>query len=95
MKITFYGHSCFKIVTEESKKILIDPWISNPLAPKIVDLGPYDFILITHAHGDHLGDVLKLARTAATEVIAIHEIQQYLLKHGIPKITGNEYRRKL
>ncbi|RKX55967.1 MAG: metal-dependent hydrolase [Thermodesulfobacteriota bacterium] len=88
MKITFYGHSCFKIVTEEGKKILIDPWISNPLAPKNVDFGPYDFILITHAHGDHLGDVLKLARTAVTEVIAIHEIQQYLLKHGIPKATG-------
>jgi len=88
MKITFYGHSCFKIITEEGKKILIDPWISNPLAPKNVDLGPYDFILITHAHGDHLGDALKLARTAVTEVIAIHEIQQYLLKQGIPKATG-------
>lgn len=88
MKITFYGHSCFKIVTEEEKKILIDPWISNPSAPKDVDLGPYDFILITHAHGDHLGDTLKLARTSVTEVIAIHEIQQYLLKQGIPKATG-------
>uniref|UniRef100_A0A7C4JPS7 UPF0173 metal-dependent hydrolase ENT66_00335 n=1 Tax=Thermodesulfobacterium geofontis TaxID=1295609 RepID=A0A7C4JPS7_9BACT len=88
MKITFYGHSCFKIITEEGKKILIDPWISNPLAPKNVDLGPYDFILITHAHGDHLGDTLKLARTAVTEVIAIHEIHQYLLKQGIPKVTG-------
>uniref|UniRef100_A0A7V4N3Q2 UPF0173 metal-dependent hydrolase ENU91_06540 n=1 Tax=Thermodesulfobacterium geofontis TaxID=1295609 RepID=A0A7V4N3Q2_9BACT len=88
MKITFYGHSCFKIITEEGKKILIDPWISNPLAPKNIDLGPYDFILITHAHGDHLGDTLKLARTAVTEVIAIHEIQQYLLKQKIPKVTG-------
>lgn len=88
MKITYYGHSCFKIITEKEKKILIDPWISNPLAPKTVDLGPYDFILITHAHGDHLGDTLKIARTAVTEVIAIHEIQQYLLRQGVPKATG-------
>jgi len=88
MKIVFYGHSCFKIVSEEGKKILIDPWISNPVAPKDIDLGPYDFILITHAHGDHLGDVLKLARTSVTEVIAIHEIQQYLLKNGVPRVTG-------
>ncbi len=88
MKIVFYGHSCFKIVSEEGKKVLIDPWISNPTAPKDVDLGPYDFILITHAHGDHLGDVLKLARTSVTEVIAIHEIQQFLLKNGVPKVTG-------
>ncbi|WP_038056272.1 metal-dependent hydrolase [Thermodesulfobacterium hydrogeniphilum] len=88
MEIVFYGHSCFKIVSEEGKKILIDPWISNPATPKDVDLGPYDFILITHAHGDHLGDVLKLARTSVTEVIAIHEIQQFLLKNGVPKVTG-------
>ena len=53
MELVFYGHSVFKLVTENKKKILIDPWISNPLAPKDIDLGPYDFILITHAHGDH------------------------------------------
>ncbi|MCS7278723.1 MAG: metal-dependent hydrolase [Thermodesulfobacteriaceae bacterium] len=88
MQITYYGHSCFKIVSPKGKKILIDPWVSNPLAPTQVDLGPYDFILITHAHGDHLGEVVKLARTNITEVIAIHEIQQYLLKSGVPKTTG-------
>ncbi len=88
MEVTFYGHSCFKVISEEGKTILIDPWISNPVAPKDVDLGPYDFILITHAHGDHLGDVLKLARTSVTEVICIHEIQQYLLKNGVPRVTG-------
>ncbi|MFN3504593.1 MAG: metal-dependent hydrolase [Caldimicrobium sp.] len=88
MELTYYGHSCFKIVSQEGKKILIDPWLFNPQAPKNVDLGPYDYILITHAHGDHLGEVLKIARTSATEVIAIHEIQQYLLMKGIPTATG-------
>jgi len=88
MELVFYGHSCFKLVSESGKKILIDPWISNPVAPKSVDMGPYDYILITHAHGDHLGDVLKLARTSVTEVVAIHEVQQFLLKNGVPKVTG-------
>ncbi|MCS7200038.1 MAG: metal-dependent hydrolase [Caldimicrobium sp.] len=88
MKITYYGHSCFKILSPEGKKIIIDPWITHPLAPKDIDLGPYDYILITHAHGDHLGDTIKLARTAVTEVVAIHEIQQYLLAQGVPKATG-------
>ncbi|MCS7150495.1 MAG: metal-dependent hydrolase [Caldimicrobium sp.] len=88
MKITFYGHSCFRIISLEGKKIIIDPWLTHPLAPKDVDLGPYDYILITHGHGDHLGEALKLARTAVTEVIAIHEIQQYLLSKGVPKATG-------
>ncbi len=88
MEITFLGHSCFKITTFEGKKILIDPWIFNPKAPKDVDLGPYDYILITHAHGDHLGEVAKLARSSVTEVIAIHEIQQYLLEKGLPRVIG-------
>lgn len=88
MYITYFGHACFKIVTGSGKKILIDPWLTNPQAPKEIDYGPYDYILITHAHGDHLGDLLKIARTSVTEVIAIHEIQQYLLRQGLPKVTG-------
>ncbi len=88
MEITFYGHAVFRVVTPGGLKILIDPWISNPQAPQEVDRGPYDFVLITHAHGDHLGEVLELARTAATEVVAIHEVQQYLMARGIPKATG-------
>lgn len=88
MKITFYGHATFKIVTPEGIRILIDPWLDNPQSPAEKDLGPYDLILITHAHGDHLGNVLEIARTAATEVVAIHEIQQYLLARGIPNVTG-------
>lgn len=88
MEIVYYGHACFKIVSNEGKKILIDPWLTNPQAPREVDLGPYDYVLITHAHADHLGDVIKIARTSATEVVAIHEIQQYLLMQGLPKVTG-------
>ncbi len=88
MEITFYGHATFKVVSPGGVKILIDPWLSNPQAPEEVDRGPYDLILITHAHGDHLGEVLDLARSAATEVVAIHEIQQYLLSRGLPRVTG-------
>lgn len=88
MEITFYGHATFKVVSPGGVKILIDPWLSNPQAPAEVDRGPYDLILITHAHGDHLGDVLDLARDEATEVVAIHEIQQYLSARGIPRVTG-------
>ncbi len=75
-------------MTPEGIKILIDPWLDNPLAPEQKDIGPYDIVLITHAHGDHLGNVLEIARSAATEVIAIHEIQQFLLAQGLPNVTG-------
>ncbi len=88
MKVTFYGHATFKVVTPGGIRILIDPWLDNPQAPKEKDLEVYDLILLTHAHGDHLGNVLEIARTAATEVVAIHEIQQYLLARGLPNVTG-------
>lgn len=87
MQIVFYGHSCFKVVSQTGKKIIIDPWISNPLSPKNVDAGPYDYILITHAHGDHLGDALQLAKKGG-EIIAIHEIQQYAFKMGAKRAIG-------
>ncbi len=88
MKVTFYGHATFKVVTPGGMRILIDPWLDNPQAPKEKDLEVYDLILLTHAHGDHLGNILEIARTAATEVVAIHEIQQYLLARGLPNVTG-------
>lgn len=87
MQIVFYGHSCFKIVSPKGKKIIVDPWITNPLSPKNVDEGPYDYILITHAHGDHLGDAIQLAKKGG-EIIGIHEIQQYVLKKGVKKAIG-------
>ncbi|AEH45056.1 beta-lactamase [Thermodesulfatator indicus DSM 15286] len=88
MQITFLGHATFKIISPEGIRILIDPWLDNPVNPYKDDRGPYDLILITHAHGDHLGNILEVARSAATEVIAIHEIQQYLLAQGVPNVTG-------
>ncbi|RUM86875.1 MAG: metal-dependent hydrolase [Thermodesulfatator sp.] len=86
MEITFYGHATFRVITPAGVKILLDPWLSNPQAPQEVDRGPYDLILITHAHGDHLGEVLEVAGEA--EVVAIHEIQQWLAARGVPKATG-------
>lgn len=45
-------------------------------------------MLITHAHSDHLGNAAALARSPETEVVAIHEVQQYLLAKGLPNVTG-------
>ena len=86
--ITFFGHSTFLIKTGGGKSIWIDPWLDNPLAPKGVEVVTSDLLLITHAHGDHMGSALDLGASSKTEVIAIHEIQQYLLARGIPNCTG-------
>ncbi|OCC14847.1 hypothetical protein DBT_1642 [Dissulfuribacter thermophilus] len=87
-KIQFLGHSAFLIQTSGEKSILIDPWLDNPQAPKDVDIPTPDLLLITHAHGDHLGNAVNLGSSSKTEVIAIHEIQQYLLTKGVPNVTG-------
>jgi L-ascorbate metabolism protein UlaG (beta-lactamase superfamily) len=87
--LKFYGHAAFRIETSKGLKIWIDPWLDNPSAPERKDdSSEADIILITHAHADHIGNCMAMARSAATEVVAIHEIQQYLLAKGVPNVTG-------
>ena len=86
-RITFYGHSAFRIETRNGAVIWIDPWLENPSSPGKVEEEP-DLVLITHAHGDHLGNAVELSRSPKTEVVAIHEIQQHLLAQGLPNVTG-------
>ncbi len=88
-RLTFLGHATFRIVTEQGLKLWIDPWLDNPQAPaSIRDDMDADIILITHAHSDHMGNCIEMASSSSTEVIAIHEIQQYLLTKGLPNVTG-------
>lgn len=76
MRVTWYGHAAFKVEIS-GRKFLVDPWISNPRSPlkNVAQVGDVDYIIVTHDHGDHLGDavqVMKLARNA--KLIAIFEI---------------------
>ncbi len=87
-QLTFFGHSAFRITTESGLRIWIDPWLDNPMAHGVEIPREADLVLITHAHGDHLGNCIELATSAACEVVAIHEIQQYLLSKGVPNVTG-------
>lgn len=75
MKITFYGHSCFGI-TLNNTSILIDPFISgNPLASHInTDDIKADYILITHAHQDHILDVEAIAKQTGATIVSNYEI---------------------
>jgi len=89
MKFTFYGHSSFQVEVL-GKKILFDPFIThNPLAQaqgiKAEDIEA-DYIFISHGHGDHVGDLVAIAkRTGATCVAAI-EITDWLQKQGVEKV---------
>lgn len=86
--IVYLGHSAFLL--ESSKgKILIDPFITgNPLASAPKDLKP-DLILVTHAHGDHLGDAIEISKKTRAPVHSTFEIANYASSKGAKSIDGH------
>jgi L-ascorbate metabolism protein UlaG (beta-lactamase superfamily) len=89
IKITWLGHSGFKLEIAEYV-ILIDPFLSgNPLAPmQADDLEKVDFILLTHGHGDHVGDTVEIAKRTRATVVANFEIANWLAAKGVQKTMG-------
>lgn len=78
MKITFYGHACFGIEVNGTH-LLIDPFITgNPKASHIdINNVKADYILITHAHQDHVLDVEAIAARTGATIISNYEIVMY------------------
>ncbi len=82
IKLTWYGHACWSIETPNGT-LLIDPFLSgNPVAPVKADQVNADFILVSHGHGDHLGDTVDIAKRTGAEVISNFEIAGYCEGHG-------------
>jgi L-ascorbate metabolism protein UlaG (beta-lactamase superfamily) len=83
-KITYYGHSTFGITTPSGQMALIDPWVlTNPRCPEgLKKLKRLDAIFLTHAHSDHLGDFLALARQFQPKVVAIFETYLWIESKG-------------
>jgi L-ascorbate metabolism protein UlaG (beta-lactamase superfamily) len=82
-KLTWYGHAAFGLETG-GYKILIDPFFSgNPKATVKPETILADFILVTHGHGDHIGDTLAIAKRTGALVISTAEIASWLGKQGV------------
>jgi len=75
MKITYLGHAALAIEVA-GKRLIVDPFISpNPLAKDIdVDTLEADYILITHAHQDHIVDVDSIAKRTGAKIVSNYEI---------------------
>ncbi len=83
MQLRFLGHSAFEVKSSGGQTILIDPYLDgNPLAAVKSDQITADFIVVTHAHGDHLGDALKIARRCGSLLICVYELGSYLASKG-------------
>lgn len=85
MEITWYGHACFLIKTGPTT-LLIDPFLSgNPKAPVGPEQVEAEYILVTHGHGDHIGDTVAIAKRCGSTVVANFEICNWLARQGVSK----------
>lgn len=78
MKITFYGHACLGIQIEDTY-LLVDPFISGNQKASHIDIESIkaDYILVTHAHQDHVLDVEQIAKRTGAVIISNAEISDY------------------
>jgi len=87
-RITYFGHSTFSLTTPAGQVALIDPWVmTNPACPEsLKHIAKLDVVFLTHAHGDHLGDLLTLAKAHRPQIVAIYETCLWIESKGF----GNE-----
>lgn len=84
-KITWLGHSAFQIITPSGQVALIDPWLrGNPQCPEQhKEPARVDAILVSHAHGDHLGDTVALAKKFKPRIACNYELHVWLASKGV------------
>lgn len=88
MNFTYYGHSTFQLETK-GQSILIDPFISgNPHTDVDPTTLSPNYIILTHAHGDHVGDTEVIAKGSGATIVSSFEIANYfaakdLSSHGM------------
>ncbi len=79
MKLQYFSHSSFLITLDNGIRVLMDPFFDgNPTSPVSADQIDAEYILVTHGHGDHLGDTLSIAKRCDALCICENELASYL-----------------
>jgi L-ascorbate metabolism protein UlaG (beta-lactamase superfamily) len=86
--IQWLAHSAF-MLDVDGHAVLIDPFVTgNPLATIEPSSLKPEVILLSHAHGDHLGDTVEIAKANSAQVITNFEVSQWLGEQGIGDSVG-------
>ncbi|MEK8132272.1 metal-dependent hydrolase [Paenibacillus filicis] len=82
MEIIYHGHSCIQL-SAGGNSLVIDPFISgNPLAKTTPDDIKVDYVLLTHAHQDHILDAYPVAKANDATIVATFELAAYMEFQG-------------
>ncbi len=79
MKLTYLGHSAFEM-NINGKKVLIDPFL---IKSPDYDIQGVSDIFVTHAHSDHLGSAIEIAKKTGAKITAMFELANYCAKYGV------------
>ena len=83
LKLTYHGHSCFELEAD-GHRIIVDPFINGNEHAKVT---PGDIkveaILVSHGHGDHVGDTVEIAKANNCTVVTNFEIANWLGEKGV------------
>ncbi len=90
-RVRWLGHSCL-LLDSDGQRVLIDPFFTgNPAAPLKADEVEADYILVSHGHGDHVGDAVAIAHRTGATVISNYEISLWMEAQGVKKVHGQQH----
>lgn len=86
MKLTSFGHSCFRVEVDGARLVL-DPFLrANPHGAVDPANLPCEFVLCSHAHDDHIAEALELAKLHGAAIVAPFELAEYFAALGASTI---------
>lgn len=89
MKITYHSHSVIAIKLDDGTDLLFDPFITdNPKTDLVAEKVKADYILVTHGHSDHVGDMVPIAKNCDATIIGMVELCTFAEKNGVKKTHG-------
>jgi L-ascorbate metabolism protein UlaG (beta-lactamase superfamily) len=90
-RVSWLGHACL-LIESDGQRLIVDPFLTgNPAAAIKAEDVKVDFILVSHGHGDHVGDTLAIVKRTGAMVICNYEISQWLQGQGLARVHEQQH----